>query len=244
MIRQNNYKIISSKNAVEFVKSSADRFLNFLSQFETPTVILPTGNTPLPMYKALRESGKKLNFTYLQLDEYLGLEPDSQRLFSNWLAQEVLDPMEIPYDQRIIFRSDNLFPQDEVDKMQGWFEENGPADIAVLGIGSNGHIGFNEPPSDENTRTRIVELRPETLKANNAYWQDEKKTPEQVFTLGISEILKSKKIILLVTGKSKAKILKKALTEEPNPNTPASYLQTHPDVTVIADKEALSELKA
>ena len=236
-------KILRAKSKNEFSKLSAQFFIDSLesSSKSPPTVILPTGNTPLPLYEELRKRDEKLDFIYLQLDEYVGLEPSSKRLFANWLADEILDSMNIPHEQRITFRSDSLFPEDEIDKMQSWYKENGPADITVLGIGTNGHIGFNEPPSDENSQTRLVKLSDETLKSNNAYWNDDKKAPEYALTLGIYEILQAKKIILLATGESKAKILKKALTEAPTPAIPASFLQNHPDVTVIADTETLSE---
>lgn len=244
--KSDTIEILHAKSKNEFSNLAAKSFCQSLksSPQKKPIVILPTGNTPLPLYAELRNSEKKLDFIYFQLDEYIGLEPSSKRLFTNWLADEILDPMDIPHEQRITFRSDNLFPQDEIDMMRSWYKENGPADIAVLGIGANGHIGFNEPPSDENSQTRLVKLSNETLKSNNAYWDNDKKAPEYALTLGISEILHAKKIILLATGKSKAIILKKALTEPPSPEIPASYLQNHPNVTVIADAEALSEFKS
>lgn len=244
MARQDT-TFIQTESFPELGEKAAECFLEAYHSIsdKRPVVTFPTGNTPTSFYEAMREKADKLDFIYLQLDEYIGLQPNSNRLFSRWISREILDPFEIPHEQRVTFRSDELFPEDEVARMQKWHDEYGPLDIAVVGIGVNGHIGFNEPPSDDKTHVRVVNLAPETLDLNDTYWKNEQKTPEKAYTLGMAEILKAKKIILLAYGISKASILKQAFEGELTPHIPASYLQNHPDVTIIADQDALSELK-
>ena len=135
MLQTDNHKIIKCLDKDEFGKVAAEYFLNVFKYTEKPKIILPSGNTPLPLYKNIRENHSNLDFTYLQLDEYMGLPQTSEKLFSAWLAREILDPLEIPHSQRIFFNSAADDSHSEIQKMRNWYVEKGPADLAILGIG-------------------------------------------------------------------------------------------------------------
>lgn len=205
-----------------------------------PVVCLPSGMTPLPVYKAMREAHRKIDLHYVALDEYIGLETTDERLFSNWLAREILDPLNIPKTQRTIFHSMHDDTEAECTRMKAFLKEN-PLDIAVIGIGVNGHIGFNEPPSTPSDSIRTVSLCPITRQNNAAYWE-EGRVPKQAFTLGLKEILSAKTIILLATGEGKADIIRKTFDNPVSETCPASFLQEHPNVILIGDTGALSQL--
>lgn len=207
---------------------------------DTPCrVILPTGNTPLPFYAALRDMASDVPpFEYCQLDEYIGLSQGDARLFSEQLAKLVLNPLKI--SSRMIFNS-CADPLEEVSRIRDWHLKNGPADVAVLGIGENGHVGFNEPGAKFHDRANIVTLEKSTLEANNAYGNGP--VPERAITLGLGDLLLARETILLVRGAKKADILAHALFGAVTESVPASYLQNYTGkLTIVADEAALAKL--
>ena len=212
-----------------------------------PTVILPAGMTPLPFYEEIvarfKQGAGALNqFSYVQLDEYFGLPPADKRLFSRWVGNSCLDPLKVAAERRLIFQSAAPDANAECERMKKNIEEHGGIDIAVLAIGLNGHIGFNEPDSPLDSGIRVVDLAEQTIRTNKAYWDDH--PPEKGYTLGIGTLKQARRTILLVTGAQKATPLKKALDGPVTPELPASYLQKQPNTTIIADEDALSALSA
>jgi glucosamine-6-phosphate deaminase len=205
-----------------------------------PRVVLPTGNTPLPFYKSLRDVAHCYlpPFEYCQLDEYIGLPDGDERLFSKWLEREVLDPLKVKH--RMIFNS-AVDPQSEVKRIQDWHKEKGPVDLAVLGMGENGHVGFNEPGAATHLRANITNLSDATIKSNESYGKGV--IPKQAITLGIGDLMLSKETILLVRGEKKADMLFQALFGAVTENVPASYLQNYRGrLTIIGDDDALKKL--
>lgn len=203
-----------------------------------PKVILPTGTSPELFYQSLREHPSIPAFSYLQLDEYLGLKAHDKRLFSKWLGRDVLNPLNI--QNRMIFNS-AANPDDEVERILAWYRQHGAADTAVIGLGLNGHVGFNEPGSSFNSRARVVTLTPETIAANQSYWKG-KPVPPRAITLGIADLKEAEHTILLVRGPEKAEILYKALHGPVTPEVPASYLQQQKNLIIVADLPALSRM--
>lgn len=230
----------------DFARVAAESFLGALKDCDTPSplVTLPTGHTPLGMYEELRThhaNNKALwnRIRYLALDEYADLKPDDPRLFQNWLDRELLTPLSINQDRRTGFRSDAADPEAETRRIEIWLDQNGPIDIAVLGLGTNGHIGFNEPGAVFNHVANLIALSSETRQANAAYWSGLDHVPEKAYTLGLKPILDARKIFLLVSGAHKSAILDKVMNGPITQDIPASMLRTVPNVTVIADKDAL-----
>ena len=206
----------------------------------TPSAVLglATGCTMVGVYRALVASDVEVKHaTTFNLDEYCGLPPDHPGSFHTFMAQHLFGPANLPEDR-------THFP--DTDATAGVVYERaiaaaGGIDLQIVGIGRNGHIGFNEPGSSVSSRTRIVELSPATREANAPQFPDGK-VPERAVTMGIATILEARSILLLATGDAKADALAAALEGPVTPACPAAFLSRHPDVTVIADRAAASRL--
>ncbi|MDY0029219.1 MAG: 6-phosphogluconolactonase [Pseudobdellovibrionaceae bacterium] len=229
-------RILITNNNTDFGHIVCSTFLDALRHSQdVPSVVLPTGNTPLPFYAALRAKVDKIDFKFLQLDEYMGCSPESETLFSKWIAREVLDPLQI--DDRFTFNS-AADPSEEVARIRSHMESLLFIDLVVLGIGQNGHIGLLEPGADFDCSVSFVEMSEATWNANCAYWG--KDIPKSAITLGFQELRKARQTFMLALGASKAKALYRAFYGDVTPDCPASYLQTMENVTIIADRDALS----
>jgi glucosamine-6-phosphate deaminase len=161
-------------------------------------------------------------------------------LFYGWLSREFMDRAGIPAQNRASFNSDAPDTGAEAARMEQWIAQNGPVDVAVLGLGMNGHIGFNEPGSAFDSRTRLVTLTDESIKSNAAYWGGADRVPRSAFTLGLGTLAHAKEIVLLVNGKHKAAILDRVLNGPVTPDVPATFLRTLKNVTIIADRDAMN----
>lgn len=225
-------------------RCAADIFATVLRDNPGALIALPAGRTPQPLYAALRKdyaAGLIGNaFTALQLDEYCGVPDDSPCRFGAQLEREILDPLGIPPNHRIGFRSAAPDPAAEAERVADLLRCHGLIDLAILGLGLNGHLGLNEPGSAPDAPTRVVRLHPETRAAQATAWGGPALVPELGITLGLAELSAARHVMVLVTGATKAAILNRALSGPVTPDLPASYLQTWPNVTVIADRTALS----
>ncbi len=239
-------EIIKAVDSTDLAKKAADVFIETVRTQKNPLITLPSGFTPQPFYKELvrRYDGGERDlgdFTYLALDEYAGLPNDDHRLFARWLDKEILGPLSIPHESRIVFQSDAPDPDLEMQRVEDLINEHASIDLAVAGLGTNGHIGFNEPDSDFDAGVRLVTLDESTRHANALYWGgDLDQVPRTAYTLGLGILKKARRTLLLVSGESKAAILKQALTGPVTTDVPASYLQQQGNVTIIADEAALS----
>lgn len=232
-------KLIETAAGDDFAETAARVFADSLRGIESPLVILPTGNTPLGMYRCLRTRYKDepfwKNFRYLALDDYIGLPVGDERCFHSWVARELLDHVGVPAANRIVFGS----VDDGAEGVKSCLAACGSADLAVLGLGENGHLGFNEPGSAFDSTVRAVDLAPGTVAANAAYWGGEDRVPRRAFTLGLRDIARSKRTILLVAGTRKAAILKATLEGPVSPEVPSTVLRTMNNVTIVADEGAM-----
>lgn len=237
-------KILIADNEADFARLSAEVFVGILESIDQPLVTLPTGLTPLGFYEELvtnhahkRDLWEQLRF--IALDEYVGLSAGDERLFAAWLARIVLDPLGI--QNRILFDS-AADPESEATRIQNILEREGPLDIAVLGLGANGHIGFNEPGTAFTRQTHVMTLTPDSVQSNARYWGGADRVPQQGITLGLHDMAQAHHTILLVKGAGKADILKQSLQSPVTPEIPATYLQNIKNVTIIADLDAASAL--
>ncbi len=209
---------------------------------------LPTGSTPLGMFQALVRKVKagELDLsraTFFCLDEYVGVEPDDPNSLTGWLLREFMEPAGIRPDQLHMVPSN----ADDVHAAAQGYEADllalGGLDLAVLGLGPNGHIAFNEPGSQRESRTRVLALTPESVEQSSAYWAPGTPVSTTAMTMGISTLLDAGRIVLIVSGDAKAEMLRRSLKDAPSADVPASWLQTVPEKTlVIADEAAASEL--
>ncbi len=210
---------------------------------------LATGSSPVSVYRELirmhREEGLDFSRTIaFALDEYYGLAGEDEQCFRGWLHKHFFSQVNIPEDQWAVPGS--LVPEDDIEEHCRWYEERikaaGGIDVQLLGIGRNGHIGFNEPYSPRYSGTRLVTLDEVTRKDAASDFYGEEHVPMQAITMGIGTILQARKIILMAMGEHKAAIIREALEGEVTERVPASFLREHLDATVLLDEAAASEL--
>lgn len=212
------------------------------------TLGLATGSSPVGIYELLVERHKKggLDFSSISsinLDEYKGLGPDHVQSYRYFMDTNFFNHINI--DKSRTFVPDGLETNSEkacknYDKI---IEESGGIDLQLLGLGHNGHIGFNEPSDAFSCGTHCVDLAPSTIEANKRFFTSEADVPRQAYTMGIKGIMSAKKIVVVVSGKGKAEILKKAVCGPITPGVPASILQLHADVVIVADEAALAQMQ-
>lgn len=205
---------------------------------------LATGNTPLGIYKELIRNYNNQDVSFKQvctinLDEYVGLTREDQASYHHYMYENLFKHIDLPLKQTYLPNGAAIDLKEECKRYDQIIEKTGGIDLQLLGIGANGHIGFNEPGTSFSTKTHIVDLTTSTLQANAKYFKDQTKQPTKAITMGISSILKSKEILLLASGKSKAQALQDFIHGEITEEMPATSLRYHSNVTVIADKDAL-----
>lgn len=208
---------------------------------------LATGSSPEGTYAQLVEWYKKgdLDFsqvTSVNLDEYRGLSGDNDQSYRYFMNTHLFDHVNI--DKSRTFVPNGLEPDSEkaCREYDAVVEATGGVDLQLLGIGHNGHIGFNEPAKEFCKNTQCVDLTESTIEANKRFFEKEEDVPRQAYTMGIGTIMRAKKILLIVSGEDKAEAVAKSFFGPVTPEVPASILQFHPDVTVVADEAAFSKV--
>ena len=209
---------------------------------------LATGSSPVGAYQRLVERCKngELSFSQVKtvnLDEYVGLAPDHDQSYRYFMQDNLFDHVDIRPENTHVPNGLTENAEKEGQRYDKLINSLGGIDLQLLGLGNNGHIGFNEPCGEFPVGTHEVKLTESTIQANKRFFASEDLVPRRAITMGIGSIMKAKRILLVVSGKGKAEILKKVLTGPVTPEVPASILQLHRNVTVCADSEALSELK-
>lgn len=208
---------------------------------------LATGSTPVGMYRKLVEWHKAgcLDFGAVRtvnLDEYVGLAPEHDQSYRYFMNDNLFDHVNIDKANTHVPNGLAADPEEECRRYDAVVEDMGGVDIQVLGMGHNGHIGFNEPSDHFPLGTNLVELQESTINANARFFASKDEVPKKAMTMGIRTIMMAKKILVVVNGEGKADIVKKAFAGPVTPTVPASVLQLHPDVVLVGDKAALSKL--
>lgn len=208
---------------------------------------LATGSTPIGAYRQLVEWYNKgdLDFsevTTVNLDEYKGLPRDNDQSYYYFMHENLFKHVNIPEGRS--FLPDGTEPDSEkaCSKYNDIIHQVGGIDLQLLGLGQNGHIGFNEPDDHFSLETHCVDLTPSTIEANKRFFEKKEDVPRQAYTMGIKTIMQAKKVLLVASGKEKAQALRDAICGPVTPALPASILQYHKNVYVVADEEALSLL--
>lgn len=207
---------------------------------------LATGSTPIGLYKNMIKDHKENGTSYksiktVNLDEYAGLDYSSDQSYVYFMRSNLFDHIDIDLNNTNIENGKATDRQAECDRYNKLLEEM-QQDIQVLGIGSNGHIAFNEPGTPFGSVTHIVDLAESTIKDNSRMFASIDEVPRQAFTMGLKNIMNAKKVLILANGANKAKAVYGLVKGEVTENLPASVLQLHPDVVVIADESAASLL--
>lgn len=226
----------------------ADRFADQLNNKPDSALGLATGSTPIALYNALiaRVQRGELSFAKARtfnLDEYLGLagtHPQSYRYFMN---EHLFRHLDIDLANTAVPDGATEQPLAACDAYEASIETAGGIDLQLLGIGRNGHIGFNEPSSSLASRTRVKTLTPDTVKANQRFFEDGEFQPHLSITMGIGTIMEARQILLLATGESKAAAVQATVEGPLAARCPASILQMHPKATLVLDRAAASQLE-
>lgn len=208
---------------------------------------LATGSTPVGVYRQLVEWYGKgdLDFAKVRtvnLDEYCGLSPDHPQSYRHYMDKNLFSRVNILPENTHLPNGLAPDPKAECARYDKLIHDLGGIDLQLLGIGHNGHIGFNEPDEAFGKMTHQVLLNPTTVEANARFFDSPEEMPKYAYTMGIRAIMQARKILLVVNGSDKARILVDALTGPVTPAVPGSILQLHPDVTVVADEAALALL--
>jgi glucosamine-6-phosphate deaminase len=240
-------KIIKVATPEEGAIKAAEIVLNQIKHKPASVLGLPTGGTPVGMYAKIAEAvkAKKADLskiTTFNLDEYYGLPKQDAQSYYTFMDVNLYTPCALRPDQTHIPSGTAPDAEAEVKAYEVAIVKAGGIDLQVLGIGGNGHIGFNEPGTDPKSRTHVVKLTQNTREANARFFNSLEEVPTEAMTMGIQTILSSKSILMLAFGANKADILFEALKGPITPQNPASFLQRHPDVTVIADQAAVTRL--
>ncbi|MBQ8549855.1 MAG: glucosamine-6-phosphate deaminase [Clostridia bacterium] len=231
-------KVIHTENYEQLSRQAANIIGAQIISKPNCVLGLATGSTPIGAYKELiaRYENGDLDFsevTSVNLDEYCGLTPDNDQSYRYFMNTNLFDHVNINKEKTNVPSGIAEDPEAECERYDRLIEELGGIDLQLLGIGHNGHIGFNEPDDKYTKATHIVELGKSTIEANSRFFASYDDVPKSAITMGMKSIMNAKKVLLIASGKDKQEILKKALYGPITPNVPASILQLHPDLTVI-----------
>ncbi|WP_433744343.1 glucosamine-6-phosphate deaminase [Falsibacillus pallidus] len=240
--------IIETANYEEMSRKAADYLVKLVSSKKDTVLGLATGSTPHGLYAEMVEDHQMNGTSYEQirtvnLDEYIGIPSTDSNSYHTFMRKRLFDWIDIDSENTHIPNGQAGSLEEECFRYEQMIENLGGIDLQVLGIGHNGHIGFNEPGTSFNSSTHVVKLAESTRKANSRFFSSLDDVPTQAITMGIKTIMKSKEILLLVSGSSKAETLQKLIHGPVTEDFPASILQRHPNVTIIADQDALSLLR-
>ncbi len=230
-------------------EARAARIVADAVQANPDTVLgLATGGTMLPLYAELRRihAAEGLSFAKVKtfnLDEYVGLSPGHPASYHHYMREVLFDHIDIDLDRVFLPLGDAADPNEEAEAYEARIEQAGGIDLQLLGIGRNGHIGFNEPTSSLGSKTRIKTLTESTREANRPYFAEGEAMPKYALTMGIGSILAARKCLLVATGAAKATAVAQMIEGPVSAACPASALQLHAKATIVLDQEAASDLK-
>ncbi len=241
--------ITTYRTAAHAARAAARRLLDQLATTPALVIGLPTGATPIPLYRALVAAHRrgKADFsqaTTFNLDEFLGVGHGDAGSYRTFMETHLFSHVNIAPRRAHVLDGRTTNWRDEVRRYDARIARAGGLDVVVLGIGRNGHLGFNEPADALTPRTHRVTLRAQTRRANaELFGGDWRAVPTQALSMGIGTILSAREVVLIATGTAKARIVARALQGPVTTRVPASLLQAHPHVTVLLDQEAAAALR-
>ena len=239
-------EVIIKNNYEEMSQLAAEYLINTVKVKVDAILGLPTGSTPIGMYQAIINQYKDnisfQNVRTFNLDEYVGLDKTNKNSYRYFMDENLFSHIDIKEDSIHIPNGLAQDAEQECLNYEKLLSSTGQMDIMYLGIGHNGHIGFNEPKDFFEPFTHVVKLAEDTIEANKRFFDSLESVPKTAITMGIKTIMSAKKIILLASGESKAEAILKTVKGKITPKVPASILQLHDDVTLIIDKDAAKYL--
>jgi len=240
-------RIVKTKDYDEMSRVAANIFFSQIKSKPNSVLGLATGSSVLGLYENLIKGYQNgdldfSNIKTINLDEYAGLGKAHDQSYRYYMDSKLFKHVNIKPENTNLPDGLAKNMKAECKRYNTLIENYGGADLQLLGLGLNGHIGFNEPDVVFTKETHLVDLEESTIKANSRFFADQKDVPRQAVTMGIQNIMLAKKILMCVSGRQKAKIVKEVLFGDITPRVPGSILQLHPDFTIVADEEALHEL--
>lgn len=240
-------KINIYSNYDELSRKTADFIADFVNKKPDAVLCFPAGHTSLDTFKHLVEYADKgqVDFSrckFAGLDEWLGLDKNDESNCRSFMYKNLFNPLNISESNIVFFDTDAENLELECKRIDNFIFQNGPIDLMLLGVGMNGHLGFNEPGVSPDLYSHVVELDPVTKTVGQKYFDRPVKL-EKGITLGLKHVMESKTVILQASGKNKAEIIKKAIEGEVTVDIPASILKTHTNSYIFLDSDAASMLK-
>ena len=235
-------RIIKCANYEELSQKAADFVAAQITLKPDCVLGLPTGSTPIGMYARL--TSMDIDFsqvTTFNLDEYYPIKQANPQSYHYFMNENLYSKVNLKKENIFIPNGETEEPEEECARYEQAIKEHGGLDLQVLGIGQNGHIGFNEPGDMLNSYTHITKLTQNTIEANARFFDDMSEVPKQALTMGVATIMRARRILLLASGSSKTRVVKALQGSVIDPEIPATILAAHNDVTVIADLAALGE---
>ncbi len=239
-------KVIIVENYEEMSVKAAEILTNIVKNNPKAVLGLATGSSPIGTYQNMAKDHRENGTSYkdvvsVNLDEYVGLTADHDQSYAYFMYENLFKNIDIPLSSTNLPSGSAKDLKAECDRYNKLLETY-QQDVQVLGLGSNGHIGFNEPGTPFGSVTHLVDLAESTIKDNSRLFKSIDEVPRQALSMGIKNIMNAKSILVVVSGKNKAQAVYGMVKGEVTPNLPASVLQLHPNVTVICDKDAASLL--
>lgn len=235
-------KFIKAKNYEELSQIAGEIIANQIKQKPTTVLGLATGSSPIGTYNYLAEQCEKgeLDFSKvctINLDEYVGLPADHEQSYRRFMNENLFNKINIDKKNTYVPNGVAKDLEKETQEYDQRIEDFGKIDLQLLGIGVDGHIGFNEPDTFFTAETHIVTLDPSTIDVNARFFSSKDEVPKKAISMGMKGIMTAKKIVLVANGKNKKEILEKAMYGKIEPQVPASILQLHRDITIIYSEE-------
>lgn len=222
----------------------ADIVARTLAERPDAALLVATGNTPMGIYQELARrhrdgSVDTARARVFQLDEYVGIGDDDFRSLNGWTRRSFVEPLGILAAQVTRLEANTGDPEAACQAYEAAVDAAGGIDLAILGLGPNGHLGFNEPPCEADAPTRVIDLTEASVESNAPYWGGRDQVPRTAMTAGMNVILAARQIVVVVSGAHKRDILERTMGGEVTPDVPASWLQHAPNVTILADRDAM-----
>lgn len=241
-------RIIIEKDYEAMSKRAAEEMATVIKEKSNCVLGLATGGTPVAMYKELIKmyNEGKLDFSKvlsINLDEYRGLSGDHPQSYRYFMNTNLFNHININKENTFVPNGMAEDAESECKAYDHRIKQVGGIDIQLLGIGPNGHVGFNEPDECLDMNTHVTSLKKSTIEANARFFESIDEVPKEALTMGLGGIMKAKKILLIASGKNKAQVIAKLASGKITTKVPATLLQVHPDVTIIVDEEAASLIK-
>jgi galactosamine-6-phosphate isomerase len=241
-------KLFISDDYAKMSKEAADAVIKIMQSGRRPVICAASGHSPEGLYREIIERVRKKEFNvdnwlFLGLDEWVGMNGIDPGSCRHHLDLELLKPLQIP-DDRICFfdgRADDL--DAECERIEKFIREQGGIDVAVLGLGMNGHIGMNEPGVSLDLRSHVIDLHPITKTVGQKYFKEQKELAKGI-TLGMATLMEADNLIVVISGTHKAEIAHEMIEGEVSENVPATLLRTHPALKVYLDSAAASKIIA